>query len=161
MFRWFWVFGGSFANLSAFRRFCKLCFFLGAISMHFVDTVEFRVVSLIWCALQGLFCISVSVALVWIHSATASAVSFFCSFVSNFATMSFWIFCLMARHLFFQPFCVSFSGGSAVRLSKKQHGLTCFLLSGSTSTSCFVFVFSALSCLTSSVFFFFSAACFH
>ena len=56
-------------------------------------------------ALQGKFCISLRVALVWIHSATASAVSFFLllqvGLLAIFATMSFAIFSLMARHLFF------------------------------------------------------------
>ena len=105
-------------------------------------------------ALQGLFCISVGVALVWIHSATASAVSFFLllqvGLLALFGTMSFWIFSLMARHFFFQPFCVSVLGGYAARISSKQHGLTCFLC-GSISTRFSVFVFlSSLSCLTSS-----------
>ena len=62
-------------SFSPFVAFLRILFFL-------VDKASVQVVSLIlaswtaWLPCKA-FCISVRVALVWIHSATASAVSFF------------------------------------------------------------------------------------
>ena len=120
------------------RFFCAALSFGGysGISSSFAD---FGVLDSL-AALQGLFCISVRVALDWIHSATASAVSFFLllqvGLLAIFATMSFAIFPRWPATCFFQPFCISVFGGYAAGRSNKQHGLTCFL-TGSTSTRFF------------------------
>ena len=135
------MFGGSF---SVFRRLCPFffsgqlrpfyAFFCAALSFNGCSGISssfaaFGVLDSL-TALQGLFYISVRVVLVWIHSATASAVPFFLllqvGLIAIFATMSFAIFSLMARHLFFSALLRFVLGGYAARLSNKQHGLTCF-----------------------------------
>ena len=141
MLRWFWIFWGV---LSVLRRFYKLCVFRAAsaflciffvLRSFLVDKVasssftDFGALDSL-AALQGLFCISVRVALVWTHSASASAVSFFLllqvGLLAIFATMSFWIFSWMARHLFFSALLRFGFWGLCCADSNKQHGLTCF-----------------------------------
>ena len=105
-------------------------------------------------ASQGLFCIFVRVALVWIHSATASAVSFFLllqvGLFAICATMSFWIFLGWPATCFFSALLRFGFGGLCCADSNKQKRFDVFCC-GSTSTSFFVFVcLSSLSCLTSS-----------
>ena len=142
MLRWFWDFWGELLCFQAvvsimffFRAASAfLCIFCAALSFNGYSGIsssfaDFGVLDSL-TALQGLFYISVRAALVWIHSATASAVSFFLllkiGLLAIFATMSFAIFSLMARHLFFSALLRFVFWGYAARLSNKQHGLTCF-----------------------------------
>ena len=94
-------FPGSFSLFMHFLR-CALFWW---IKWNFSSTfADFGVLDSL-LALQGLFCISVRVALVWIRYATASAVSFFLlllvGLLAIFATMSFSIFFLDGPPLVF------------------------------------------------------------